>query len=255
MHHVPIYYSPSDADCDLLRTSRPLRPGSASFLRAKPMHTVLLPGYLGRDDAALSGLLRLRRSSTLAWYRCGHCNALVLENLGMRAIPNCRSDWGRVARHYLLATILLEWLAYPAGRIPRKVLPRRGQRPLLRNEIAPGRRACLPAACKSGRGPRPSRGHRFHGLRSSELRSMMHGGKPEPPPSRHTLSSRSQRTKRTTTTNTRFPKRGRKLSQAIISLERAARTYRLAASPFLLASLLAPPYSISSAAAQRTLST
>ena len=93
-----------------------LRPGANAFLSTKPddtpfcstdMWSMMVRMYLGcyvYDD-----------SSTPTWLRCGCCDELVLDKLGIHAITTCPTGWGRVARHDRQATIFLKWLASPAG--------------------------------------------------------------------------------------------------------------------------------------------
>ena len=107
-------------DWDLLFSRRRilalLRPGANSFLSTRPadtpfcstdMWSMMMRIYLGcyvYDDSIAQTRLR-----------CGCCDELVLDKLGVHATTNCASGWGRHARHDRQATIFLKWLAAPAG--------------------------------------------------------------------------------------------------------------------------------------------
>jgi len=117
---VPLSKELPAEDWNLLFTRRRilalLRPGANAFLSTKPddtpfcstdMWSMMMRIYLGcyvYDD-----------SSTPTLLRCGCCDELVLDKLGIHAITACSTGWGRVARHDRQATIFLKWLASPAG--------------------------------------------------------------------------------------------------------------------------------------------
>ena len=54
-------------------------------------------------------------SAAPTWLRCGCCDELVLDKLGIHAVTTCFTGWGRNARHDRQAIIFLKWLAAPAG--------------------------------------------------------------------------------------------------------------------------------------------